>query len=206
MSSAQHNAAQTHGQAQAKKEDWVQSAQNTAKKACDKTADNPEQAQRGKEQSAGFLQQTGEQVMSMAQGAIDGVKNTLGVNNEKSTHGHGHEVNNEKSTHGHGHEAKTEDWVQSAQNTANMACDKMADNPEQAQRGKEQSAGFLQQTGEQVMNMAHGAIDGVKNTLGVNNEKSTHGHGHEVNNEKSTYGHGHGHGVNDKKSTHGHGH
>ncbi|KAA8527839.1 hypothetical protein F0562_035292 [Nyssa sinensis] len=68
-------------------------------------------------------------------------------------------------------QAKTEEWVQSAQHTANRACDKMADSKEEAQRGKEQSAGFLQQTGEQVMNMAHGAIDGMKNTLGVNNNE-----------------------------------
>ncbi|XP_052191404.1 late embryogenesis abundant protein 1 [Diospyros lotus] len=80
MSSAQLNAGQTRSEAQAKTEELVNTAQNTADKACDKMADSSEEAQRGKEQSASFLQQTGEQVMSMAQGAIDGVKNTLGMN------------------------------------------------------------------------------------------------------------------------------
>ncbi|GFY82814.1 Late embryogenesis abundant protein [Actinidia chinensis var. chinensis] len=83
MSSAQFNAGQTKGQAQAKTEEWVQSAQNTANKACDKMADSRESAEHGKEEAAGFLQQTGEQVMHMAQGAIDGVKNTLGMNEKK---------------------------------------------------------------------------------------------------------------------------
>lgn len=35
--------------------------------------------------------------------------------------------------------------MQSAQNTADRACDKMADSKESAQQGKEQSAGFIQQ-------------------------------------------------------------
>ncbi|KAE9452972.1 hypothetical protein C3L33_15125, partial [Rhododendron williamsianum] len=91
--------------------------------------------------------------------------------------------------------AKTQEWVQTAQSTANKACDKAADSKEEAQQGKEQSAGIIQQvrawsvghkitllhnenflfvgqTGEQVMNMAQGAIDGVKNTLGIN--ENTH--------------------------------
>lgn len=42
-------------------------------------------------------------------------------------------------------QAKTEEWMQSAQNTADKACDKMADSKESAQQGKEQSAGFIQQ-------------------------------------------------------------
>ncbi|XP_057498464.1 late embryogenesis abundant protein 1-like [Actinidia eriantha] len=83
MSSAQWNAGQAHGEAQAKTEEWVKSAQNTANKACDKMADSRASAQHGKEQSAGFIQQTGEQVIHMAQGAIDGVKNTLGINEKK---------------------------------------------------------------------------------------------------------------------------
>ncbi|KAE9461826.1 hypothetical protein C3L33_06309, partial [Rhododendron williamsianum] len=55
-----------------------------------------------------------------------------------------------------------------AQSTANKACDKAADSKEEAQQGKERSAGIMQQIGEQVMNMAQGAIDRVKNTLGIN--------------------------------------
>lgn len=42
-------------------------------------------------------------------------------------------------------QAKTEEWMQSAQNTADRTCDKMADSKESAQQGKEQSAGFIQQ-------------------------------------------------------------
>ncbi|KAH7859158.1 hypothetical protein Vadar_032320 [Vaccinium darrowii] len=80
MSSAQQKAGQAHGQAKAKTQEWVQTAQSTANKACDKTANTKEEAQQGKEQSAGIIQQTGEQVMNIAQGAIDGVKNTLGIN------------------------------------------------------------------------------------------------------------------------------
>ncbi|PIN14468.1 Malate dehydrogenase (decarboxylating) [Handroanthus impetiginosus] len=87
MSSAQFNAGQTHGETQAKTEQWVDSAKNTANKAHDKACEaagkTQEQAQRSKEESAGFLQQTGEQVVHMAQGAIDGVKNTLGIGEKK---------------------------------------------------------------------------------------------------------------------------
>ncbi|XP_058201638.1 late embryogenesis abundant protein 7-like [Rhododendron vialii] len=84
MSSAQQKAGQAQGQAKAKTQEWVQTAQSTANKACDKAADSKEEAQQGKEQSAGIIQQTGEQVMNMAQGAIDGVKSTLGIN--ENTH------------------------------------------------------------------------------------------------------------------------
>ncbi|KAL3506293.1 hypothetical protein ACH5RR_031675 [Cinchona calisaya] len=79
MSSTQFNAGQTHGKTQAKTEQWVESCKDSANTAHDKAA-------HAADQSAGFLQQTGEQVKSMAQGAIDGVKNTLGVgdnNNRK---------------------------------------------------------------------------------------------------------------------------
>ncbi|KAL2463489.1 Uncharacterized protein Fot_53145 [Forsythia ovata] len=71
--------------------------------------------------------------------------------------------------------AKTEEWMESAKNTTQSAHDKacdVANNTEaQAQQSKEENAGFLQQTGEQVANMAQGAIDGVKNTLGMGSEK-----------------------------------
>ncbi|KAL3507443.1 hypothetical protein ACH5RR_032825 [Cinchona calisaya] len=81
MSSAQNQfkAGQTHGKTQAKTEQWVESCKDSANTARENTA-------HAADQSAGFLQQTGEQVKSMAQGAIDGVKNTLGVgdnNNRK---------------------------------------------------------------------------------------------------------------------------
>ncbi|XP_052206916.1 late embryogenesis abundant protein 1-like [Diospyros lotus] len=83
MSSSQFSAGQTHGQARAKTEDLVQSAQSTANAASEKLADSGDSAQQHKEEAAGFIQQTGEQVVQMAQGAIDGVKNTLGINEKK---------------------------------------------------------------------------------------------------------------------------
>ncbi|KAL8491148.1 hypothetical protein ACS0TY_022978 [Phlomoides rotata] len=87
MSSNQFNAGQTKGQTQAKAEDWMESAKSTAgaahDKACDAAGKSQGQAQRSKEENAGFLQQTGEQMANMAQGAIDGVKNTLGMNDKK---------------------------------------------------------------------------------------------------------------------------
>lgn len=40
-----------------------------------------------------------------------------------------------------------------------------------AQERREQGeSGFLQQTGEQMMNMAQGAIDGMKNKLGMGDQ------------------------------------
>ncbi|KAI3469888.1 hypothetical protein Pfo_026551 [Paulownia fortunei] len=87
MSSAQFNAGQARGQAQGKTEQCVESAKSTASKAHDKACDaagkSQEQAQRSKEENAGFLQQTGEQMAHMAQGALDGVKNTLGMGDKK---------------------------------------------------------------------------------------------------------------------------
>ncbi|KAI5649788.1 hypothetical protein M9H77_35793 [Catharanthus roseus] len=72
MSSAQFNAGEAHGQAQGKTEKIIESTKETAQAAQDKAAS-------ATDQSSGFIQQTGEQMKSMAQGAIDGVKNTLGV-------------------------------------------------------------------------------------------------------------------------------
>merc|ERR1712137_941668 len=61
------------------------------------------------------------------------------------------------------------------QDTANAARNKTADatqsTKESAQQGKDQSAGFLQQTGEQVKNMAQGAVGNVKSTLGMGDKK-----------------------------------
>ncbi|KAL6535164.1 hypothetical protein OROMI_026538 [Orobanche minor] len=87
MSSAQFNAGQTHGQTQGKTEEWIESAKSTASaahdKACDAAGKTQEETQRSKEENVGFLQQTGEQMAHMAQGAIDGVKNTLGMGDKK---------------------------------------------------------------------------------------------------------------------------
>ncbi|CAN6838113.1 unnamed protein product [Brassica oleracea var. botrytis] len=100
----------TSGTPAEKAEQWTESAKQTAQSACDKTADvalsardktanltqstqsksadashsTRESAQHGQEQTAGFLgQQTGESVKNMAQGAFDGVKNSLGMNEKK---------------------------------------------------------------------------------------------------------------------------
>ncbi|KAK4732672.1 hypothetical protein R3W88_025660 [Solanum pinnatisectum] len=87
MSNAQQ-AGECHGQAQAKTEQLAQSAKNTAHSLADK-ADNAthsaqQSVQENKDQlNPGFLQQTGEQVIHMAQGAVDGVKNTLGIGSDK---------------------------------------------------------------------------------------------------------------------------
>ncbi|KAH0867916.1 hypothetical protein HID58_074938 [Brassica napus] len=89
-----YNAGQTRGQANVslipfleKAEQWTESAKETAHNACDKTANaaqsTKESAQHGQQQASGFIQQTGESVKNMAQGAVDGVKNTLGMNEKK---------------------------------------------------------------------------------------------------------------------------
>ncbi|KAH0670179.1 hypothetical protein KY290_025597 [Solanum tuberosum] len=87
MSSAQFNAGESHGQAEAKTEQWIDSAKNVANSAVDKaenaTQRASESAQQNNDHNAGFLQQKGEQMIHMAQGAIDGVKNTLGMGSEK---------------------------------------------------------------------------------------------------------------------------
>ncbi|XP_010265033.1 PREDICTED: late embryogenesis abundant protein 1-like [Nelumbo nucifera] len=73
-------AGETHGHAQAKSEECIQSAKDTASTACDKT-ENAAQSTRdsAQQQDSGFLQQTGEKIADMTQGAVDSVKNTLGI-------------------------------------------------------------------------------------------------------------------------------
>ncbi|XP_009777266.1 late embryogenesis abundant protein 1-like [Nicotiana tabacum] len=87
MASAQYNAGESHGQAQANTEQWVDSGKSIANSAVDKaenaTQRASETAEQNKDQNSGFLQQTGEQMIHMAQGAIDGVKNTLGMGSDK---------------------------------------------------------------------------------------------------------------------------
>ncbi|KAJ6431738.1 hypothetical protein OIU84_019091 [Salix udensis] len=78
------DAGQTKGNTQAKVEQWTDSIQDTADAACrDRTSPGAQStwdsAQMEKDQSAGFLQQTGEQVKHVAQDAMDSVKNTLGI-------------------------------------------------------------------------------------------------------------------------------
>ncbi|GAA0163602.1 hypothetical protein LIER_19425 [Lithospermum erythrorhizon] len=81
----QFNPAQAHGQGQAKAERAAESARSTAHSAVNK-AENAAQRthQKAQEQESGsFLQQTGEKVAHMTQGAVDGVKNTLGIGEQK---------------------------------------------------------------------------------------------------------------------------
>ncbi|CAN4091000.1 unnamed protein product [Withania somnifera] len=88
MSNAQQ-AGEYQGQAQAKTEQLAESAKNTAHSMVDKaenatqSAHQSAQQHRDDQQNPGFLQQTGEQVIHMAQGAVDGVKNTLGIGSDK---------------------------------------------------------------------------------------------------------------------------
>ncbi|XP_059317828.1 late embryogenesis abundant protein 1-like [Lycium barbarum] len=87
MSSAQQ-AGEYHGQAQAKTEQMADSAKSTAHSMADKAENATQSAQESVQQNKdqnnpGFLQQTGEQVINMAQGAVDGVKNTLGIGSDK---------------------------------------------------------------------------------------------------------------------------
>uniref|UniRef100_A0A7N0TT82 Late embryogenesis abundant protein 1-like n=1 Tax=Kalanchoe fedtschenkoi TaxID=63787 RepID=A0A7N0TT82_KALFE len=86
MSNTQQSFSSGHnntGQPQLKAEEWMQSTKDTANAARDNTVNDT--AQHGKEQTAGFLQQTGDQIASMAQGAADTVKNTLGINNDNTS-------------------------------------------------------------------------------------------------------------------------
>ncbi|KAG6759150.1 late embryogenesis abundant protein 1 [Populus alba] len=82
------NAGQTKGNTQAKVEQWTETIQDTANAACrDSTSagapSTGDSAQLEKDQSAGFLQQTGEQVKHVAEDAMDSVKNTLGIGQNK---------------------------------------------------------------------------------------------------------------------------
>ncbi|XP_058092287.1 late embryogenesis abundant protein 1-like [Magnolia sinica] len=88
MSQQQFKAGEARGHATAKTEEWIESAKDTANQAADKTADAAQSAkestQQGTESTEGFFQQTGEQMMQMAQGAVDSVKSTLGVGESQS--------------------------------------------------------------------------------------------------------------------------
>merc|ERR1712137_337245 len=87
MSNLQQNLQAAQNEGQAKADEWAQSTKDTANAARDKTADATnsakESAQQGKDSSAGFLNQTGGQMKNMAQGAVDNVKNTLGMGDKK---------------------------------------------------------------------------------------------------------------------------
>ncbi|KAH0733910.1 hypothetical protein KY285_009617 [Solanum tuberosum] len=70
MASAQCNPDQSHSQAQANHS--VSKVEDAIQRAC-------ESAHQKREHNSGFLHQTGEQMMHMAQDAVDGVKNTFGI-------------------------------------------------------------------------------------------------------------------------------
>ncbi|XP_059285462.1 late embryogenesis abundant protein 1-like [Lycium ferocissimum] len=86
MASAQCNRDQFHNQAEAKSEQWVESGNNRASinKVEDAIQRARESAQQKREQNSGFLHHTGEQMMHMAQDAVDGVKNTFGIGSNKN--------------------------------------------------------------------------------------------------------------------------
>uniref|UniRef100_M1AGF0 LEA III protein isoform 1 n=1 Tax=Solanum tuberosum TaxID=4113 RepID=M1AGF0_SOLTU len=70
MASAQCNPDQSHSQTQ---ENYsVSKVEDAIQRAC-------ESAHQKREQNSEFLHQTGEQMMHMAQDAVDGVKNTFGI-------------------------------------------------------------------------------------------------------------------------------
>ncbi|XP_024031295.1 late embryogenesis abundant protein 1 [Morus notabilis] len=89
MSSIQQefNAGQNQAHTQAKTEELAQSIKDSANEAEERTAEAAqsasESAQQGKDQTAGFLQQTGEQLKNVAQEAVDTVKGTLGISEQK---------------------------------------------------------------------------------------------------------------------------
>ncbi|KAI3907483.1 hypothetical protein MKW92_049322 [Papaver armeniacum] len=72
---------------------------------------------------------------------------------------------------------ETPGFLESAKNTANTAGGHVA-TAAQATKDyvvgapkKEETPGFLQQTGTAVVNTAQGAVEAVKNTIGMNDEK-----------------------------------
>ncbi|KAF3791943.1 Late embryogenesis abundant protein [Nymphaea thermarum] len=74
---------------------------------------------------------------------------------------------------------KASSGMQAAKDAANSAADKCCSAAESGKSAasdcKNQTSGFLQQTGEQAMSMAQGAAEAVKNTLGIGsgNNKSS---------------------------------
>ncbi|XP_010936077.1 uncharacterized protein [Elaeis guineensis] len=86
MSSTQQtfSSGKARGEGQAKADQMLQSAKDTAHSITGGASDTRQSAQENTEQAAGFLQQTGEQVRQMAQGAMDAVKNATGMGNANS--------------------------------------------------------------------------------------------------------------------------
>ncbi|KAF8406966.1 hypothetical protein HHK36_006087 [Tetracentron sinense] len=171
-----YSAGEAKGQAQVKVDQMMgkgreatKIAKDGANTAKDKVVDTAE-ATRGQAQSAGktavpakdktggLLQQTGDQVMNMAMGATDAVKHTLGigctepVKTGEATKGQAQKGIDQAGSYLKEKTEATKGTAQSARKTA------VAE--------EEKTGGLLQQTGGQVKNMAVGATNAVKNTLG----------------------------------------
>ncbi|KAJ8626295.1 hypothetical protein MRB53_019602 [Persea americana] len=67
-----HKAGEMKGQAEVKNDQMADSASNSAQAV-------KESCQPGQENTSNFVQQTGDQMKGMAQGAADAMKSTLGV-------------------------------------------------------------------------------------------------------------------------------
>ncbi|XP_030457496.1 late embryogenesis abundant protein 2 [Syzygium oleosum] len=77
-----YKAGEMTGQAQMKKEECMDHASNQYQATMDRiSGTTPNSGYDLKGQATTFLHQTGEQVKSMAQGAAEAVKSTLGMNN-----------------------------------------------------------------------------------------------------------------------------
>ncbi|ONK57313.1 uncharacterized protein A4U43_C10F18790 [Asparagus officinalis] len=78
----QFSAGQARGVGVAQADKWVGSETNSLQAHRSDAAQSVEET---KEQAAGLLQQTGEQVKQMARGAVETVKNTLGVGDHNNS-------------------------------------------------------------------------------------------------------------------------
>ncbi|XP_072987743.1 uncharacterized protein [Typha latifolia] len=73
---------------------------------------------------------------------------------------------NSGKAHGEGEQGKVDQWTQSAKDTASSI---KGGASQSAQEKNEHAAGILQQTGEQMKQMAQGATGAVKNAVGMGN-------------------------------------
>ncbi|KAM3337608.1 late embryogeneis abundant protein 1-like [Capsicum galapagoense] len=89
MASAQSNSDQFRSQSEAKSEQLVESSNSRTNSHVNKVEDAIQRARESAQHkraqnSTGFLHQTGEQMMHMGQGAVDGMKNTFGIGSNKN--------------------------------------------------------------------------------------------------------------------------
>uniref|UniRef100_A0A2P2IXM3 Uncharacterized protein n=1 Tax=Rhizophora mucronata TaxID=61149 RepID=A0A2P2IXM3_RHIMU len=88
MSDIQQNldAGQTRGQTQAKAQQGTESVHDAARNTTARGTQSGQhcgQAQQMRDENAGFIHQTGEQMKNTPQSAVDSAKNTLGMGNKK---------------------------------------------------------------------------------------------------------------------------